>query len=115
MKGVITIQFESMEELKEILSLSKKTGCTVAEGKTALNAPEITKEEQIITDKTIKKAKPVEKEIDTGKIGALYKAGWNTADIAGEMRLSLETVRACLRAQGFKLKPGKRGQNDKED
>ena len=46
----------------------------------------------------------VKHEIDTGKIGALYAAGWSIKDIAGEMHMEEADVSKILEKMGRKAK-----------
>lgn len=48
------------------------------------------------------KKKTSRKSIDTGKIGALRKAGWPVAKIADEMGLSQPTIYSYLKKLGLK-------------
>ncbi len=51
-------------------------------------------------------AKPAPKKtprkiIDKGKVGALYKAGWNVAKIADEMRCNQSTIYKTIKELGL--------------
>lgn len=59
--------------------------------------PELKKAEPIKIDP--KKIKP--KPVDKGKVGALYRAGWNVAKIADEMRCSQSTIYKIIKEMGL--------------
>lgn len=48
-----------------------------------------------------KKTEPKRKTFDTGKLGALRKAGWSVAKIADEMGVSEQTVRNHMKREGI--------------
>ena len=47
------------------------------------------------------KKAPIKKEIDHGKICALYKAGWNCSQIADDVQCHVQTVINHLQAEGI--------------
>jgi len=47
------------------------------------------------------KPKPGRKPFDTGKLGALRKAGWSVIKIADEMQVSEQTVRNYMKKEGI--------------
>lgn len=65
------------------------------------------KPEETKPDKPAEEPKPKKKKkerkssIDTGKIGALRKAGWSIAKIADEMQITDQTVRNHLKKLGI--------------
>ena len=46
--------------------------------------------------------KPKKSKIDSGKIGALYRAGWTLTKIADEIGCSIQTVSNVLKREGLK-------------
>lgn len=67
--------------------------------------PEPKKEAPKKSDAASKQQKPKGREpmeLDDGKIGALYKAGWSLAAIADEMGVSRTAVNARLKKLGIK-------------
>lgn len=48
-----------------------------------------------------KKTEPKRKSFDTGKLGALRKAGWSVAKIADEMQVSEATVYKYMKQEGI--------------
>ena len=58
-------------------------------------------EEKPEADLQPKKPGPRKNSVDTGKICALYKAGWKAKDIAWEVKCANETVRRVLIQEGL--------------
>lgn len=52
-------------------------------------------------EETPKKTKKTRKPFDTGKLGALRRAGWSVAKIADEMGVSEQTVRNHMKKEGI--------------
>lgn len=52
-------------------------------------------------DPVEKKPKKTRKPFDTGKLGALRRAGWSVAKIADEMGVSEQTVRNHMKKEGI--------------
>ena len=69
----------TVEEIKELLGMMQPKAVVQEEPPKAVV-------------KAKPKAKPKKKEVDSGKIKALRKAGWSMAKIADEMRCSISTV-----------------------
>ena len=55
------------------------------------------KEEEPVKKAPRKRSKP----LDKGKVGALYKAGWNVAKIADEMRCNQSSIYRVIRKMGL--------------
>lgn len=55
------------------------------------------KEEEPVKKAPRKRSKP----LDKGKVGALYKAGWNVAKIADEMRCNQSSIYRVIREMGL--------------
>ena len=54
-----------------------------------------------LTEQKPKKTEPKRKTFDTGKLGALRKAGWSVAKIADEMQVSEATVYKYMKQEGI--------------
>ena len=55
------------------------------------------KEEEPVKKAPRKRSKP----LDKGKVGALYKAGWNVAKIADEMRCNQSSIYRVIKEMGL--------------
>lgn len=64
---------------------------------------ELAEPEEPEPDKPKAKGGPARKEIDKGKIKALYKAGWSQAAIADEMGVSPATICYHIRAMNSEV------------
>ena len=93
-----------LEELS-LTELSRMfTGKLLVESPDQENPQKIPKEdaEKIPKEKPRKKSSKKRNPVDTGKIGALRKAGWPVAKIADEMGLSQPTIYSYLKKLGLK-------------
>ncbi len=78
-----------------------KASLTISEACKTLKKPEEPKPEKV---KPVKKAKPIKRHLDDGKMLALRKAGWTYEKIADEMGCTDQTVINHIRAMEQKGK-----------